>query len=166
MKLINPIRLSLLLILSGMLSFSYQSQASKCQPVIDSCDFYLCKETEEPCGIKGYWLAYGYKFCRMFLNETQEFSEPSKKWMSKVRYCLQNEIKQGTDVLSCQENRRFAMDSHVGCYVETGFCQLSLKDRASIIWMLRSALVLPMTYIEGIELEYLCMVHGENRNYE
>lgn len=162
----KSIRLWIFLVLLGGLGFSLQGQGTACLPGVDSCDFYLCKEKIEPCGVKGYWLAYGYKFCRLFLTETQDFSESSKEWMSKVRYCLQEEIKQGTDKLSCQEDRKFAMDSHVDCYIKTGFCQLSLKDRASIIWMLRSALVLPITYMEGVELEYMCLLHGENRNYE
>lgn len=137
-----------------------------CVPDANSCNYYLCKELKDPCGSKGYWLAYGYKYCRVFLTQTSHFPQTSKEWMYKTRYCLQKKLQYETRELECSEDRKIAMDSHVGCYIQSGFCQLSIKERAEIIWLLRSAFIQPMTYVEGLEVEYQCSVMGQNLNYD
>lgn len=156
--------LILLLLLLSVLFGDY-SLAESCQPKKDSCDFYLCKEQESPCGDKGYWLAYGYKYCSLFLDVEDKFPATSMEWMQNVRFCLQKEINKFPEEISCKESYLKSMSSHVDCYTDTGFCQLSLKERASIIWVLRSALLLPLTYVEGLELEYQCTIQGQNYNY-
>lgn len=150
-----------------LLSLLYRgnSIADSCQAKKNSCDFYLCKEQKSPCGDKGYWLAYGYKYCSLFLEVEDKFPVTSMEWMQKVRVCLQKEINEFSEEISCTESYLKSMSSHVDCYTDTGFCQLSLKERASIIWALRSALLLPLTYVEGLELEYQCTIQGQNYNY-
>lgn len=156
----------LILVFGWAMQLQAQSAGTSCKPEADTCDFYLCKEMNDPCGNRGYWLAYGYKYCRIFITQTQNFPESSKEWMVKTRYCLQKSISLDTRELSCSGDRDAAMDSHVHCYVDSGFCDLSIKERASIIWLLRSAMIMPMTYVEGLEVEYQCRLKGENLNYE
>lgn len=158
--------LLLVIVFGWILNLQAQAVSSECKPEANSCDFYLCKEMNDPCGNRGYWLAYGYKYCRIFLTQTQHFPEASKDWMLKTRLCLQQSINHDTRELSCAADREAAMDSHVHCYIDSGFCDLSIKERAAIIWLLRSAMIMPMTYVEGLEVEYQCRLKGENLNYE
>lgn len=148
------------------ISLMAQAEVHECKPDANSCDFYLCKEMNDPCETRGYWLAYGYKYCRIFMTQIQNLPDTSKEWILKTRYCLQQSIVNDTREVSCAEDRDAAMDSHVHCYVDSGFCDLSLKERASIIWLLRSAMIMPMTYVEGLQVEYQCRLKGENLNYE
>lgn len=163
MKIIQAAVILLLISIYSCLAFA---DSSECKPDANSCEYYLCKEINDPCGVKGYWLAYGYKYCRIFLTQTDSFSNTSKIWMYKARYCLQQALQLETKDRECSEDRKVAMDSHVACYIQSGFCSLSLKDRSEIIWLLRSAFTQPMTYVEGLEVEYQCTLKGQNLNYD
>lgn len=141
-----------------------QAQATNCRPTEDSCQFYLCKEEENPCGTHGYWLGYGYRYCERFLEKKEQFSEATQQWFKSVRYCLQDEARLFNNHESCQDSYREAMNSHVDCYTEAGFCALSFRERAKVIWTLKSALLLPITYVEGLELQLQCLSehHGSS----
>lgn len=136
---------------------SPKTEASLCRAADDSCDFYLCKEQENPCGKKGYWLGYGHKYCDKFLQNEARFSEASRAWFKSVRYCLQDEARLFNNHESCDDSYNEAMNSHVDCYVEADFCSLPLRDRAQVLWTLRAALLLPVTYVEGLGLQLECM---------
>lgn len=106
-------------------------------------------------------MGWGHRFCELFLNKEESFSIEAGQWLRENRNCLQaraEEIKEGAQ---CSQIRKAAMDSHVGCYVDAGFCELSLADKAAILWNLRSAMVAPEAWLQGLSLNKVC---GERPN--
>lgn len=103
-------------------------------PSRNSCAYYLQVEAEEHCGPDGYPLKFGYRLCEKYL-EAQPTMRPNvRRWFPKIRYCLQNYLEdyRGT-IRDCSDLHRKAINSHVGCYLETGFCELGVLDQADIL---------------------------------
>jgi hypothetical protein len=82
------------------------------------------------CGESGYLLGYGAHYARKFYEETRpRMSRRGKAWLDSVLVCLQHDLRDSIGVgSSCEEVRRTAFDQHPACYVESGFCTLSIPD--------------------------------------
>jgi len=113
----------------------------KCsEPAPHTCTFYdQCMEAVHPCGNKGYALDYGLYFCNQFksrLGNMPAFpfscsgNSKLEAWQWATSSCLQKEmvkILPGDD-LSCDQLQDKAIESHVKCYTESGFCDLCVVD--------------------------------------
>lgn len=105
------------------------------------CDFYQDLDEKKNCSADkdaNYLIGFGYYFCNKFgpLMEKWTTQDPKTVWSFEVRRCLQRELLNYTNKnaeSSCQEIQDFAFDSHRGCYVESGFCQLKLNDQKEIL---------------------------------
>ena len=139
----------------AILFASFSSQAY-CPSSYSSCDYYVCAEQHDPCGPKGYWMGWGHRFCQKFLDKEDQFSFEAAQWLRENRNCLQARAEEITERSQCSGIRKGAMESHVACYVDTGFCELSLSDKASILWNLRAAMSAPEAWIEGLNLNKAC----------
>ncbi len=106
----------------------------------EACDYYRCKEESQPqeeqCGDSGYYLGYGLKYCQRFQQSTRShLSAAGDRWLDSVMNCLmRSNEEEVTPDQSCQELKTIAFDSHPGCYVQTGFCELSWNDKAWIFF--------------------------------
>lgn len=100
-----------------------------------ACEYYRCKEKQYRCGKKGYLLGYVGKYCDRFSTITSSrTSSKAKSWLNKVRECLINEFERSTDdSMSCSEIYKIGTDSHSRCYINSGFCDLSIKDWFDIV---------------------------------
>lgn len=127
-----------------------------CVPSNNSCEFYECKENEFQCGSKGYWMSFGKPFCQKFLDHEQSFSDSSRNWLQDVRLCLQERVAETASTISCKKIHKFAMHSHVSCYVDTGFCDLSFTEQFVVYWHLKSALSDIETWREAHLLRRAC----------
>lgn len=59
-------------------------------PSYYDCNYYpFGAEMKIPCGINGYPLAYGMKYCILFNNSLDSFSSVAKTWIENTRHCLQ-----------------------------------------------------------------------------
>lgn len=135
---------------------SFAAMASSCLPSDQSCDFYACKEREQACGKRGYWQNFGYPYCQKFLKDEARFSPRSQIWLQDVRYCLQERIQEVAEGTSCKDLHTMAMDSHVSCYVDTGFCDLKYMEQVRIYWYLKGALRSADTWREAYLLKQAC----------
>ncbi len=139
---------------------------SDCTPLIGSCDFYLCQERNNPCGLEGYNLGYGYKYCsasKFGLIERMSTSA-SKNWVLQVFSCLQKQSGIDSQQLSatpagsrCESIRSQAMNAHPGCYVQAGFCDLPLSEKVKIVKTIKAELFSIDTVIQGHEVLKRCM---------
>jgi hypothetical protein len=119
------------------------AKVESCQKYIGTCDFYLCQEQKNPCGIDGYNLGYGFKYCNesKFKLLPQMTTVAGQKWVNEAFQCLQkhslmtSEQKQN---LSCQKIQSMAFDSHADCYAQAGFCDLSFSDKLKIFDTIKS----------------------------
>ncbi len=137
-------------------AFAPSSVLADCPSSYSSCNYYQCAEAHNPCGSQGYWIGWGYRFCQKFLNSEQKFSLEAQEWLRSNRRCLQVRAEEISTEIACPQVRKAAMESHVSCYVEAGFCELSIKDKSAILWDLRSALAAPEAWIEGLRLQAAC----------
>lgn len=125
-------------------SFSFfLAKAETCVPQVNSCGFYLCEEKNYHCGPKGYPLGFGFKFCQAFLHSETQYSPKAQDWLRQVRVCLMKASLEvnSSETKTCGQVKKDSFRSHLGCYRDTGFCDLSKRDKLKILWTLRSSFV-------------------------
>lgn len=106
----------------------------QCRPSTASCAYYACAEDKLQCGEENYLTQFGAHFCEKYRSTEANFSKRGQVWLQKVRYCLQKELDRGLDSgVSCSRVEDFAFDSHVGCYVKTGYCSLGFRDKFRVV---------------------------------
>lgn len=131
----------LAIILSSSVA-SAQLYIQECVPQAYTCDFYLCMESKFSCDVNGYFLSYGYRYCRktMEAEETKDFSPEGYSWLEKTRQCLQERLLSESEGRDCKEIKKKSTEQHVDCYYQSGFCELSMKDKRKIYGSLASSL--------------------------
>jgi hypothetical protein len=103
-------------------------------------EFYRCADVAandgQGCGDDGYLLGYGAKYAERFYRVTRpRMSARGQRWIDDVLVCLQRTLQGGIDTsTSCQDIRTIAFDSHPVCYVDAGFCSLSVLDVLQVLW--------------------------------
>lgn len=130
----------------------------------DNCNYYLETELLRKCVESNakeetrYLTHWGYVFCRKFENrkESSNSSQKLKTWISNTTLCLQESIKRSRDK-SCKDIETNAIDDHIDCYRNSGFCSLSPNDIAQLFKTLFSVDIidrekLPRSIFDGIEL--------------
>jgi hypothetical protein len=126
-----------------------------CLPSKDSCEFYQCLEAQYPCGPNGYVLQFGSPQCEKYLHVQALSTLGLQLWYPRVRECLQEELAQG-QFATCQELSDFAFQSHIPCYVKTGFCQLSFVDRLQYMMVVGSSLLDPSVQMAAWQIQQIC----------
>jgi hypothetical protein len=99
------------------------------------CQFYACREHEGACGPRGYYLGFAVKYCERFLATLAPRMSPAgRRFLGEARDCLMRYVDENiaTDAV-CSDVKRRALDSHVACYHDNGFCQLPLRDKLLLI---------------------------------
>lgn len=123
--------------------------AQDCIPEQHSCNYYLCLESKMQCGLKGYPLNYGYRFCNNFLN-VKKLSSNGERWLTDTRKCLQEKVEQMSD-RNCETLWKASIDDHVDCYIDNGYCELSKKDKKRIKKVvLKEMTVFPLMILKNI----------------
>lgn len=137
------------------------SYGQVCAASSQSCEFYSCMEEKTHCGKNGYWKKLGLHYCQKFLFRENQFSSQAQEWLRASRLCLQ-ERAQDFDVakMTCQQMQSQALETHIGCYVDTGFCELSVQDRNKVYWHLSSSLVYPDIWRQAIKIRQICQSQG------
>lgn len=70
----------------------------------------------------------------MYRKEEPNLTPAIRKWFPKIRYCLQRYIERDRgNIRDCDDLKQKAIDSHIHCYVHTGFCSLSEVDLLHIL---------------------------------
>jgi hypothetical protein len=97
--------------------------------------FYLCAEETLACGPSGYLVGYGAKYAERFYRQTRPWmSAEGQAWLDGTLVCLQEELRASIDASTpCAEVRAIAFDSHPGCYVDNGFCDLPFVDWLAVL---------------------------------
>lgn len=149
-------------------------RGQSCDAFIGNCDFYLCQESKNPCGLEGYNLSFGYKYCSRSKFELINKMKTSvgKAWVPKVFQCLQErsledslqinaQAKSRTE--SCKAIQKKAYASHPDCYVEAGYCELKLIEKSSIIETIFPSIFSFKAAAQGAKIVHLCAKKDRNR---
>ena len=100
------------------------------KPIRGECEYYQYEDSIRQCGKRGYLIRYGYKYCNFFMGTHYDrWSEEGQKWATEMGYCLQMSIYELPDSLSCKELKKLASKSHLPCLLESGYLDLSKKDK-------------------------------------
>ncbi len=157
---------SKILIVLFTLGFSLGAFANnQCSPSFTSCEFYSCKEKARPCGKDGYWEKFAVPYCNVFLKKEKQYSQPLRAFLPKVRQCLQASINDYTHSASCGDIKKLAFNSHVNCYVNSGFCHLSKLDQLTIANEVRGSFLNLETWQEAAAVNKACQQLNELGRY-
>lgn len=129
--------------------------AQDCVPAVESCDFYMCSNQELNCGPQNYLVDFGYKYCRKFVNNEAHFSIQAQETLREIRYCLQEKLY-FEQKLTCETSQSFAIQHHVDCYVEKGFCELSVLDKLQIFSYIRKTILDPAYLKTMLQIQRSC----------
>jgi hypothetical protein len=104
----------------------HEEGAERCGDKLGTCDFYLCRERQHPCGSAGYYQGYGYKYCQRFTALAGKTTPAGKRWALATLRCLQEHIEANIPIgAPCSEVWKSAFDSHPNCYFVSGICSLT-----------------------------------------
>ncbi|MBC7457662.1 MAG: hypothetical protein H7235_05245 [Bdellovibrionaceae bacterium] len=133
-----------------------------CSSLIGTCDFYLCQEAKNPCGVAGYNLGFGYKYCSgsKFDLLPKMRTELGRSWVQNVFKCLQKNNLTDSEppktVKTCSAIRDTSVQSHPDCYVQAGFCELATSERLLILNLIKSEIFSTGTMAQGLRILQLC----------
>ncbi len=99
------------------------------------CSFYDCRAATSACDGGGYLETFMARYCRRYALVTEPRVSPAAQaWLGRVRHCLAEGIDSAVPPdADCDTTRRLAQDTHTQCYLETGFCELSLRDWLGVL---------------------------------
>jgi hypothetical protein len=105
-----------------------------------SCDYYLEKEKETRCYIKkesssDYLLNFGYRLCHKYFQKAADWQDERSIFVDKVATCLQREYERLSQDVDCKKMEQRFLDLHPYCYGASGYCELSPKQKTSILWI-------------------------------
>lgn len=138
--------------------YSLNISALDCSEIKDDCEYYSCIEEQRHCGKKGYLLGFGKKYCLKFSKLDRLFSEEGKRWIDEVRECLIKSADLSSKSLSCKEFKKEQFKSHVPCYVSSGYCELSRKDRFAVKKVIYKSLWRPSLIWSGMKVVIKCRI--------
>lgn len=133
-----------------------QSSVLNCATSQDSCGFYRCMESQKHCGSNGYPLAFGDRLCERYRQVQNHSSYALRKWYPRVRECLQQVVAEIADPLSCEDLETKAFESHLDCYMETGFCDLSFADKLTVLRVAGLDALYPKTMEVSLKVAATC----------
>ncbi|MGZ5279725.1 MAG: hypothetical protein ACXWC9_07285 [Pseudobdellovibrionaceae bacterium] len=136
-------------LLSFLTSFALSnSSLASMGPSALNCDFYQQIEDEMQCGPQAYFQRWAGPMCEKYLqSESNLFqslflSSELKAWFPQVRLCLQEELALRFPDLMCKNLDQHAKLSHIECYVQTGYCELSAYSKLQLAGLSANAVLL------------------------
>lgn len=146
-------------LLIGLLLSSFQIKAddlARCAEYSNDCEYYTCVTEAKHCRNSSYPIRFGRHYCLRYGNRINSFSENGKTWTQKVRKCLIREMSSYEENLTCGQLKRRAFKDHVPCYLESGFCHLSLRDKKLVLKTIWPSLTNPYVQAGGLRILRAC----------
>lgn len=112
-----------------------------CASDVDSCTQYQCAEYVFNCGEKHYLTKFGHRYCEAFRlqQEKRKFSNQFDNFLSDTRLCLQEKLSDIDFSSSCPEIADYGLESHVDCYLDSGYCELGFNQVGFLFHMISDA---------------------------
>jgi hypothetical protein len=143
------------LLFTSIMAFAVTAK-EPCVPSQDSCASYQCLENQKKCGAQSYIKTFGQPQCQKYLNMQPDVSNSLQIWFRNVRYCLQEKLIDNQKK-SCAELEKIGFDSHIECYLQTGFCDLSWADYTTVFRSVGASLFEGSSFTTGVQIEYACL---------
>ncbi|MBT3236271.1 MAG: hypothetical protein HN353_10005 [Bdellovibrionales bacterium] len=130
--------------------------SNQCGHLTTECSFYECVEDELTCGKRGYPLGFALKYCQRFENFAYRFSDAGKEWIQKTRECLTETFAKFDQPNSCSFVKKASFKSHILCYVESGYCDLSRDDKRAVNRVVWPSLWRRSAITTGLKIKSIC----------
>ncbi|OFZ29208.1 MAG: hypothetical protein A2622_14305 [Bdellovibrionales bacterium RIFCSPHIGHO2_01_FULL_40_29] len=105
---------------------------------INTCTSYEYIDTHLNCGEKSYLQHFAIPYCNKYLRKNEIFSDRAQVILANIRSCLQMELlARANSDLNCENIEEIGVESHYGCYLESGFCDLPEVDNLKVMWIAR-----------------------------
>ncbi|MCM2351904.1 MAG: hypothetical protein NDI69_17960 [Bacteriovoracaceae bacterium] len=146
-------------LLIGLLLFSFEIKAddsARCAEYSNDCEYYSCVAEAKHCQNSSYPIRFGRRFCLRYGDRSNNFSENGKTWIEEVRKCLIREMSTYEEHLSCRQLKRRAFKDHAPCYLESGFCRLSFRDKKQVLKTIWPSLTSPYVQAGGFRILRAC----------
>lgn len=138
------------------------------QPSPANCDFYQQIEEQMQCGPQGYFQKWAAPMCDKYIrSETNPvtglfLSQELKQWFPQVRMCLQEYLLSEIGTLTCQNLDQHANQSHIECYIQTGYCELSAYAKLQLAGLSANAVLMdPVLWQQSaVEISKICTGFG------
>lgn len=101
------------------------------------CNSYLAAAEDLGCDSKNYLVKFAYRYCSKFIEKEHIFSEKTQMTLNSIRNCLISDILEDNR-LTCENAQIIGRKSHVNCYIQNGFCDISSRDKFKILWIIKS----------------------------
>lgn len=75
---------------------------------------------------------FGYKYCRIFVQKEEYFSDEGILFLEQIRPCLINAMKAEKKV-TCENVKTLAQKHHIKCYKTKKYCDLSSYDKFVLV---------------------------------
>lgn len=98
---------------------------------LELCETYQTVAHSLQCSDNNYLLQFGYRYCRAYVQTAYRYLPETQITLSKIRKCLIADITSDTS-LTCDNSETRAMESHLRCYVQSGFCEIDAFDQILI----------------------------------
>ncbi len=144
------------------------SDKTSCDSLIGSCDYYLCAEQKSPCGLDGYNLGFGFKYCSgsQFQLAGEMKTAQGQQWVQNVFQCLQKQsfLNANNNInKTCESIKKDAFDSHPNCYAQAGFCDLKFSEKMNIFKLIKAEIFSHATLEQGLALLNLCHISNQEK---
>jgi hypothetical protein len=127
---------------------------------LGTCSYYDALSSELSCSNEtGYLMQFGARYCHQFDENFSRFSLNGQRVLTEIRTCLQEELEK-TPELTCGNVKAVAAESHVYCYRQARFCQMSFLDQFTLMQIVAPAILDPdlRAAVKRIERECLAEI--------
>jgi len=129
---------------------------ANCEKLQNSCEYYTCINIKKNCNNKSYFKRFGLKYCLKFEKKIKKFSPQGQEWIQSVKSCLISSIEEADQQLTCKEYKNVAIKHHTPCYFESGYCNLSFRDKRQVIQVIKFSLWKPSIIKTAIQILNKC----------
>ena len=97
--------------------------------------YYVCLDGALGCGEGGYPLGFGGRYVRAYIEDIRPDMTPEgAAWLGRVGVCLQARLAASLDGdPTCAEVWAAGFATHAPCYLETGWCELTIEDQIAVL---------------------------------
>lgn len=111
----------------------------KTQDFKKSCLSYELIDQQLQCGSESYLQQFAIPYCQKYLDKHETFSSEAQGILARIRSCLQTEmVGFYNHGLNCENIESFGVESHEGCYLNSGFCEMNEMDRLKVMWIAKT----------------------------
>ncbi len=103
------------------------------------CEAYTGVNSALQCSEDNYLIRFGYKYCIKYVELENTYEPATQVVLAKIRSCLVSELMNDFE-LTCDNSEARAMDHHLKCYQQGGFCTLPDWEKFKIGWAAKAEL--------------------------